>query len=199
MGDTMAVRAKWCQIVPRVDDIAGPHHGDGHKVMDFDQPGGGIAVDRGELQVAGLAGIAMEGERGGAVAPVTFIAVDLYPCPRALGHPPALFLQLLRLALIALDVGREPARPELSVRRWRGRKASARMTVPVAPVHEERDPVPRKNEVRRPRKIAPLEAESKPRSMGRPPYPELRRSVPPADGQHVRRALRWCDALGHGG
>nr|WP_260693208.1 hypothetical protein [Rhizobium leguminosarum] len=84
MGDRMAIRAKRGQVRSRIDDVIFSEVRNGRHMMNLYQTGSSGAVALSHIQLASLAGIAVNSESGGTIATVPFVAIDLDADPCAL-------------------------------------------------------------------------------------------------------------------
>lgn len=86
---------------------------------------------------------------------------------------------------VTLDVAGEFCPPELDSRLRHGRSATAGVTVPEAPVDEQRRSMLRKDEVRRSRQVGSMEAEAISERMGRAADSKFGGCIlPPHPGHH---------------
>ena len=102
-----------------------------------------------------------------------------------------------QIALIAHDVARELVQPEFPSFRRRRRVPTERMAMPEASMHEDRDTVSGKNQVRTTWKAPVVKSKTQPCRMQVSPDPKLRKGVLAADARHHSGSCLTVDDIGH--
>lgn len=108
-------------------------------------------------------------------------------------RPPPHPLKILDCSTVTLDVRLKLSCPEIWPRLGISRQTAARMAVPEAAVHEQRDMQPREHEVRCTREVLPMKAEAQPHGVSSTAYGHLRPRVLPANPRHHLAASLLAD------
>jgi hypothetical protein len=110
------------------------------------------------------------------------------------GGTPSGDVQGLKISHIPLHVSVEFDTPKVGARRRRGGKAAILVAMPKAPVHEDRSPKSRKNQIGLSRKQLVMKAVSQTKRMKAAPQSDLGLGISPANpGHHPRSSCRVDD------
>lgn len=108
---------------------------------------------------------------------------------------PALLFQRYIIAGISLHVSGKLLFPELAVGGWGACVFASFVPMPEAAIYENGCFVPRQYDIRTPRQVFPLDAETVALTVQQLPEQDFRLSVPPLDGGHISLSLLRREAV----